>query len=520
MPQQLKIVVTPKDAADNELLKAIICNNLQLKNKEITSIKIIKRSTDARKKVKINLTVNVYLEGEEIVKPTLEFKFNNVNLSPEIIIVGAGPAGLFSALRLIELGFKPIIIERGKDINNRKRDIALLCRGKGLNPESNYCFGEGGAGAFSDGKLYTRSNKRGNIDYVLKLLVYHGASEDILIDSQPHIGSDLLPVVISNIRKTIIDCGGEIHFEQRVKNLIIKDGKVTGVKTDSQSNFEGKAVILATGHSASDIYEMFYSNNYLLESKPFALGVRVEHRQEQINEVQYRRSKEIKYLAPATYKLTSQIEGRGVYSFCMCPGGYIVPASTSIDGQVVNGMSTSKRHTAFANSAIIVETRIEDTNMFKQNNELSGLYYQKYLETLARKHGCNNQIAPAQQITDFVNRKFSNRLIESSYLPSIVSSPLHSWLPEGISSRLIEAFKYFDKKMQGFITSEALVVGVETRSSTPVRIPRDKESMMHPQFLGLYPCGEGSGYAGGITSSAIDGIVVAERIAGKLGGHL
>ena len=517
MPQQFQITVSPREAAVAELLENIVIRHAGYRPCDITKLNILRRSIDARKQghVKLNLTVEVFLHGEEIAKPGYSFRFGDVRLRPEIVIVGTGPAGLFAAFKLIECGFKPVLIERGKDVGERKRDIALLCRGKGLNPESNYCFGEGGAGAFSDGKLFTRSRKRGDMERVLQLFHFHGASDEILIDAHPHIGTDALPEIIRNMRQTIIQCGGEFHFGQKLTDLIIRNGEVTGITTASGDRFDGCAVVLATGHSATDVYEMFYRNCYLLELKAFAMGVRVEHPQELINRIQYHQSPEMQYLPAASYILVSQVEGRGVYSFCMCPGGYIVPASTSTGGQVVNGMSSSKRNTAFANSGIVVETRLEDMESFNRHGVLTGLRFQQHMETLAAQNGGTDQIAPAQRLTDFVKGRTSASLPACSYLPGIVSSPLHSWLPIQISQRLQKAFTEFNRKMHGFLSSEAVMVGVESRSSTPVRILRDAVTMQHPQLPGLYPCGEGSGYAGGITSSAIDGEKVAEKIGIK-----
>jgi len=514
VPKKIQITVSPREAAVAELLEKIVSRHAGCRPDNIAKLNICRRSIDARKRgnIKVNLTVELFRRDEEMVQPSYGFRFENVRFCPEVVIAGTGPAGLFAAFRLIERGFRPVLIERGKEVSDRKRDIALLCRGEGVNPESNYCFGEGGAGAFSDGKLFTRSRKRGDIERVLQLFHFHGASEEILIDAHPHIGSDRLPTIISNMRQTIVQCGGEFHFGQKMTDLIIHNGKVTGITTASGDRFEGRAVVLATGHSATDVYEMFYRNRYLLEPKVFAMGVRVEHPQELINGIQYHHSPEMQYLPAAAYTLTSQVDGRGVYSFCMCPGGCIVPSSTSAKVQVVNGMSSSRRHSAFANSGIVVETRPEDMEAFALHGVLTGLRFQQHVEMLAAQNGGSNQNAPAQRITDFVKGRTSARLPVCSYLPGIVSSPLHSWLPMPISQRLQQAFKLFDRKMHGFLTSDAVVVGVESRSSTPVRIPRDAATMQHPQLPGLYPCGEGSGYAGGITSSAIDGENVAEKI--------
>ena len=513
--KQFQIIVSPSEAAIPELLKKVVAQHAKCRPDDIAKLNILRRSVDARKRgyVKMILTVELFLHGEEMTTPSYNFRFDDVRLCPEVIIAGTGPAGLFAAFRLIECGFKPVLIERGKEVSERKRDIATLCRGKGLNPESNYCFGEGGAGTFSDGKLFTRSRKRGDTDRILHLFHFHGANDDILIDAHPHIGSDDLPAIIRNMRQTIIQSGGEFHFGQKLKDFIIHDGKVSGITTVSGDRFEGCAVVLATGHSASDIYEMFQRNSFLLEPKAFAVGVRVEHPQKLINNVQYHHSPDMQYLPAATYTLATQVDGRGVYSFCMCPGGCIVPASTSSDGMVVNGMSSSKRHTAFANSGIVVETQLGDTGVFAQHGVLSGLRFQQHIEMLAAQNGGTDQIAPAQRLSDFVNGRRSKNLPSCSFLPGIVSSPIHSWLPAQISQRLQKAFQAFDRKMHGFITSDAVVVGVESRSSTPVRIPRNADTMQHIQLPGLFPCGEGSGYAGGITSSAIDGENVGVAIA-------
>jgi uncharacterized FAD-dependent dehydrogenase len=518
VPKQVQITVSPREAAVPELLQRLIAGTAGCRPEDIAKTDIIRRSVDARRRgqVKVILTVEILMHGEAPAGFRHDFRFNNVRSRPEVLIAGTGPAGLFAAFKLIELGFRPVLVERGKEVGERKRDIALLCRGRGVNPESNYCFGEGGAGAFSDGKLFTRSRKRGDTGRVLQLFHFHGAGGDILIDAHPHIGTDVLPSVIRNMRQTIVQCGGEFHFGQKLTDFIIRNGKVSGFMTASGNRFEGKAIILATGHSAADIYEMFHRRGYLLEPKAFAMGVRIEHPQELINRIQYHRSPDIKYLPAAAYALASQVGGRGVYSFCMCPGGYIVPASTSEEGQVVNGMSSSHRHTAFANSGIVVETRLEDLDGFAQYGALSGLYYQRHIEKLAAQNGGFGQIAPAQRTADFVKGKTSASLPECSYLPGTVSSPMHVWLPAQISKRLQEAFRIFDRKMPGFLTPDSLIVGVESRSSTPVRIPRDATTMQHPQLAGLYPCGEGSGYAGGITSSAIDGENAAKCAAGRI----
>jgi len=413
------------------------------------------------------------------------------------------------------MGAKPVVIERGKEARKRKLDIAQLNRNKEINTESNYCFGEGGAGTFSDGKLYTRSKKKGNVQQVLNTFYYHGADEHILYEAHPHIGSDNLPQIVENMRKTILSCGGEFLFDKKLSELIIEDNKIAGAKTDDGMIIKANALILATGHSAHDVYEMLNKQGIELESKGFAMGVRVEHPQTLIDSIQYHTKNRSEYLPAASYSLVEQVNGRGVYSFCMCPGGHIVPAGTNTESIVVNGMSASRRNSPFANSGIVVEIHPEDIPAdFQEYGVLSGLKFQEYVENLSyRNNGGKGFTAPAQRLGDFVKGKLSADLPECSYLPGVVSSPLHFWLPDFISSRLKEPFKLFDKKMRGYLTNEAIVVGVETRSSSPVRIPRDSETLQHIRIQGLFPAGEGSGYSGGITSSAIDGQNCAEKAA-------
>jgi uncharacterized FAD-dependent dehydrogenase len=426
--------------------------------------------------------------------------------------VGAGPGGYFAALRLIELGLRPIVLERGKGVNERKKDLALLNRNEGVDIESNYAFGEGGAGTFSDGKLYTRSTKRGDFKKVLEVFHFHGASHEILIDAHPHIGTDKLPEVIKAMRQSIINSGGEVHFNTKVTNLLLSDHKISGVETQAGDKITGAAVILATGHSARDIYYMLDEQQVQLEAKTWAMGVRVEHPQELIDQIQYHTPKgRGDYLPAASYSLSCQIEERGVYSFCMCPGGFIVPAMTAVDEMVVNGMSPSRRNSPWANSGMVVEVRPEDIGDYQNKGVLGGLEYQKELERLAFVNGGRGVVAPAQALADFVDGKLSFDLPDCSYVPGLVASPLHFWLPENIGQRLRKGFEYFDKRARGFVTNEALVVGVESRTSSPVRIPRDKLTFQHVQVEGLYPCGEGAGYAGGIASSAIDGEKCAEK---------
>lgn len=513
MIKEIQLSVSPKVSSVNELLKQEVSKALQVSVADINTFQILKKSIDARQRdIKVILRVKVYVNEMPGAETFFKPNYTNVSNKEEVIVVGTGPAGLFAALKLIERGLKPIVLERGKDVSSRKRDIALISREHILNPESNYCFGEGGAGTFSDGKLYTRSNKRGNIERILQVLHFHGAIPEILYESHPHIGTDKLPEIIKSIRKTIVDCGGEIFFGTKVTDLIIDSNAIQGVKTANGQTYKANAVILATGHSARDIYELLHHKGIQLQSKSFAMGVRVEHPQALIDTAQYHTKSRGEYLPAASYSLVTQANGRGVYSFCMCPGGYIVPAATSPDEIVVNGMSSSGRHTQFANSGIVVEVRDEDIPGFKDKGVLAGLYYQQCLEKLAKQHGSHGQQAPAQRLTDFVNGHASVNMPLNSYTPGLISSPLHSWLPEHISSRLKLAFQEFNKKIKGFVSNEAYIAGVESRTSSPIRIPRDPETMQHPQIKGLFPCGEGAGYAGGIVSSAMDGENAAEMV--------
>ncbi len=431
---------------------------------------------------------------------------------PEAVIVGAGPAGLFAALRLIELGIRPILFERGKDVVERGKDIARIQRGGQIDPDSNYAFGEGGAGTFSDGKLFTRSKKRGDCNRALQRLVFHGASPEILYEAHPHIGSDRLPRIIADIRRQIVECGGEIHFGQRVDGLKIKNGRITGICVGGQT-IDTQAVVLATGHSARDIYRMLHSSGVRLEAKPYAMGVRIEHPQELIDRIQYHSAEAREYLPAASYSLVAQVGGRGVYSFCMCPGGFIVPAMTSADESVVNGMSPSRRNSPYANSGFVTEIRPEDfAHLHAEYGELAGMVFQMELERAAREHGGERQVAPAQRVSDFVSGRASSSLPRTSYVPGITPSRLDEWMPQFMATRLREAIRIFDRRMHGYLTSEAIVVGVESRTSTPARIPRDRETLMHPDIEGLYPTGEGAGFAGGIISAAVDGERIAESI--------
>jgi uncharacterized FAD-dependent dehydrogenase len=517
MSKLVQLNLSPEKAADEMAIRKLSGSLAGITPSEISVLRIIRRSVDARKKdILVNLTVELFTENDLPVPGITPFRPQNVVSRPEVVIVGAGPAGLFAALRLIELGIRPVILERGKDITARKKDVALISRDHLVNPDSNYCFGLGGAGTFSDGKLYTRSKKRGDNLRVLELLCWHGANENILYEAHPHLGTDKLPRIISGIRNSITGAGGAFLPEKRVVDFIMEGNSIKGVTVSGNEKFFSPYIILATGHSARDIYEICIARKIDVEQKSFAMGVRVEHPQELIDMIQYHRLARGQYLPAASYNLVKQVEDRGVYSFCMCPGGFIVPAATSREEVVVNGMSPSDRNSPYANSGIVVEIRSGDLHEYRRYDALAGIEFQKAIEKEAWEQGGSTQAAPAQRLTDFVNGGRSRSLPKVSYFPGVTSSSLHEWIPGFIGGRLRAGFRLFGSVMKGFLTEEAVILGVESRTSSPVRIPRDKIKMNHITIGGLYPCGEGSGYAGGIVSSAVDGFLAAEAIAANI----
>ena len=545
MTQEYQLRILPEIAANEQKLKEYLSKEKGLNLRDITATRILKRSIDARQRtIFVNLKVRAYIKEmpqEDEYERTI---YNNVEGKPQVIVVGAGPGGLFAALRLVELGLRPIVIERGKDVRERKKDLAQINREHTVDPESNYSFGEGGAGAYSDGKLYTRSKKRGNVDKILNVFCQHGASTSILVDAHPHIGTDKLPRVIENMRNTIIECGGEVHFQTRMDALIIENDEVKGIETNTGKTFLGP-VILATGHSARDVYHWLAANNVTIEAKGIAVGVRLEHPAMLIDQIQYHnKNGRGKYLPAAEYSFVTQAEGRGVYSFCMCPGGFIVPAASGPEQVVVNGMSPANRGSRWSNSGMVVEIQPEDlgNEELKMRNEelaaqqdeqlmalnpnlkssqlseinsqlLSVLHFQEELERQCWLQGGRRQTAPAQRMLDFTRKKLSYNLPESSYSPGLISSPLHFWMPSFISKRLSLGFQQFGRSSHGFLTNEAVMIGVETRTSSPVRIIRDKDTLQHVTVRGLFPCGEGAGYAGGIVSAGVDGERCAEAVA-------
>lgn len=538
--KSLSLRVYPSVAAQDAELRKYIARELGVNPKSVTAVKVRKRSIDARQRtIYVNLTVDAYVNEEP---PTLDFapiEYPNVEGAVPVIVVGAGPGGLFAALRLIELGKRPIVLERGKDVHERRKDIARISREHLVDSESNYSFGEGGAGAYSDGKLFTRSKKRGNVEKILRVFCQHGASTDILVDAHPHIGTDRLPRIIENMREQIRRSGGEVHFNARVDRLLVHEGtKVVGVETADGRSFQGP-VILATGHSARDVYRYLHASGIELEAKGIAVGVRLEHPAHLIDQLQYHnREGRGRYLPAAEYSYVAQCGGRGVYSFCMCPGGVVVPAASGPEQLVVNGMSPSTRNTAWSNSGMVVETRLEDLDgelrPFMQEafqdeafaslhkdfgdaeNPLRMMYLQEALERACWIQGNRRQTAPAQRMHDFVNRKLSADLPATSYSPGLIASPLHFWMPKFVTTRLAEGFQTFGQRSRGFLTNEAQLIATETRTSAPVRIPRNGETLAHVRLEGLYPCGEGAGYAGGIVSAAVDGERCAEAASGMM----
>lgn len=547
MINEYQIRVLPEQAANEQSLKQYIGREKGIDIRTIHAIRILKRSIDARQRtIFINLKIRVFINEAPTETEYIPTEYKNVSGKPSVIVVGAGPGGLFAALKLIELGLRPIVVERGKNVRDRKEDLARISREHKVDSESNYSFGEGGAGAYSDGKLYTRSKKRGNVDKILNVFCQHGASTSILVDAHPHIGTDKLPRVIENMRNTILACGGEVHFQTRMDALIIEHNKIIGIETHTEQIFKGP-VILATGHSARDVYRWLYSHQVPIESKGIAVGVRLEHPSALIDQIQYHnKNGRGKYLPAAEYSFVQQVDGRGVYSFCMCPGGFVVPAASGPHQLVVNGMSPSNRGTKWSNSGMVVEIRPEDLlhpdlqltpgelipgselaqtealiqasgKQEKDNlHVLSIMRFQEQLEQLCWQQGNMRQTAPSQRMVDFTQKKLSYDLPKSSYSPGLVSSPLHFWMPPFISERLSKGFQLFGKSSRGFLTNEAVMIAVETRTSAPIRIVRDNETLQHVTIEGLFPCGEGAGYAGGIVSAGIDGERCAEAVAAYL----
>lgn len=548
MVNEYQLRVLPEQAASEHSLKQYISREKGLDVRTINAVQVIKRSIDARQRtIFVNVKARVFINEQPDNEQFIRTEYKNVEHARQVIVVGAGPGGLFAALKLIELGLKPIIVERGKNVRERKEDLARISREHKVDPESNYSFGEGGAGAYSDGKLYTRSKKRGNTDKILNVFCQHGASTSILVDAHPHIGTDKLPRVIENMRNTILECGGEVHFQTRMDALLIEGDQVTGITTDTGKELHGP-VILATGHSARDVYRWLYSNGVELEAKGIAVGVRLEHPSMLIDQIQYHNKVgRGKYLPAAEYSFVQQVDGRGVYSFCMCPGGFVVPAASGPHQIVVNGMSPSNRGTKWSNSGMVVELRPEDLNdptlsltgsepfpgsaeekteeLIAQSgalkegeiHTLAMMRFQEKLEQTCWQQGNMRQTAPAQRMVDFTRKKLSYDLPDSSYSPGLVSSPLHFWMPQFISERLSKGFQLFGKCSHGFLTNDAVMIAVETRTSSPVRIIRDNETLQHVRVKGLFPCGEGAGYAGGIVSAGIDGERCAEAAALYLG---
>ena len=516
MIHEYQVRVIPQVAVNEQSLRGFLADEYGFDVRTITAVRILRRSIDARQRtIFVNLKVRIYINEQPADDEYQHTDYPDVSGCPQVIVVGAGPGGLFAALRLIEHGLRPIVIERGKNVHDRKRDLSLITKTQQVDPESNYCFGEGGAGAYSDGKLYTRSKKRGSIEKILHVFCQHGASTNILADAHPHIGTDKLPRVIENMRNTILRCGGEVHFQTKMTQLLLKESQVVGILTADGREWRGP-VILATGHSARDVYRYLAGSGVEVEAKGIAVGVRLEHPSMLIDQIQYHnRQGRGKYLPAAEYSFVTQVEGRGIYSFCMCPGGFVIPAATDRQQIVVNGMSPSNRGGQWSNSGMVVETRAEDV---EGDDPLRVMNFQEELERTCWQQGNMKQTAPAQRMADFVNKRLSYDLPRSSYAPGLISSPLHFWLPSSISHRLQEGFKAFGRQCHGFLTNEAVMIGVETRTSSPVRIVRQPETLMHVRLQGLFPCGEGAGYAGGIVSAGVDGERCADMCAAYLEG--
>jgi len=521
MIKEVEIVVDPETGFSKELLEKRVRAKLEIQDAPNVNIQIVRRSIDGRsKQVRINLLVRVFID-EKPVGTTWKKTYGNVKERPSVIIVGAGPAGIFAGLRLIELGFKPILLERGKDVRTRRRDLAAIIKNRIVDSNSNYCFGEGGAGTYSDGKLYTRSKKKGDIKRILEIMVAHGAKEEILIDAHPHIGTNKLPVLVTDLRNSILEAGGEVCFNRIVTDFIVEGGVMKGVRTSDGETFQGIAVILATGHSARDIFYLLHEKNILIEAKPFAMGVRIEHQQSLIDRIQYHSEVRSPFLPASSYSLVAQAawkgEERGVFSFCMCPGGFIVPAATAQEEVVVNGMSPSRRDSTYANSGVVVAIEASDWQPFAASGVLAGLEMQKVIERKAWLAGGKDQTAPACNMLDFVERKAASALLPTSYQPGLKAADLDEVLGQGIAERLRKAFVLFGAKKKGYLTKEAQIIGVESRTSSPITIPRDRETLEHIQIQRLFPCGEGAGYAGGILSAAMDGERCAEALVQKYG---
>lgn len=521
MTEEYQIRVLPQVGYNEDNIKDYLAREKGIDQRMINQIRVLKRSVDARHRdIYVNLKVRIYINEFPQDEAYIKTEYQNVSDKPEVIVVGEGPSGLFASLRLIELGFRPIVLERGKDVRERKKDMAMITKTQTVDPDSNYCFGEGGAGAYSDGKLYTRSKKRGSVEKILNVFCQHGASTSILADAHPHIGTDKLPRVIENMRNRILECGGEVHFQTKMISLILERDKVIGVQAVEKSNLENRKrefygpVILATGHSARDIYRYLADTKIEIEPKGIAVGVRLEHPSSLIDQIQYHnKNGKGKYLPTAEYSFVTQVMGRGVYSFCMCPGGFVIPSATGPEQIVTNGMSPANRGTQWSNSGMVVQINPEDVG---GNDILRVMHYQEQLERDTWQQGNRKQTAPAQRMADFVNGRLSYDLPKSSYAPGLISSPLHFWMPSFITKRLQEAFRTFGKQAHGFLTNEAVMIASETRTSSPIRILRNPENLMHVRLQGLFPCGEGAGYAGGIVSAGIDGERCAEMAVAYL----